>query len=181
LPSLSSNPNSIPMVALVGPMGVGKSTIGKALAAELDYTFLDTDQLIEERTGADISWIFDVEGEAGFREREHSLLKELLEDRSQPSIIATGGGIIMREDNRRLLQGCDAVVYLSADIEQLIARTARDKKRPLLQVDNREQQIRDLMAIREPLYQQVSTTTICANKGGPKQVAIEIANFIRAQ
>jgi shikimate kinase len=166
------------MVALIGPMGVGKSTIGKALAAELGYPFFDTDQLIEERTGADISWIFDVEGEAGFREREHALLKDLLDGETQPSVIATGGGIVMREDNRVLLQTCAVVVYLKADLEQLIARTARDKKRPLLQVDNRELQIRKLMEEREPLYQQVCTATICASKRGPKQVVDDIIDLM---
>lgn len=167
------------MVALIGPMGVGKSTIGKSLAAELHYSFLDTDQIIEERTGADIGWIFDVEGEAGFRDREHALLKELLVDRAEPSVIATGGGIVVREDNRELLQGCDAVIYLKADLDQLIARTARDKKRPLLQVDNREQQIRKLMEERHPLYEQISTATVCANRRNPKQVASEIVALIR--
>ena len=160
-------------------MGVGKSTIGKTLASELNYSFVDTDQLIEERTGADISWIFDVEGEAGFREREHGLLKELLEERKQPSVIATGGGIVVREDNRDLLRKCEVVIYLKADLEQLIARTAKDKKRPLLQVDNREQQIRKLMQERDPLYQQVSTATVCANRRNPKQVAMEIVAHVR--
>lgn len=162
-------------------MGVGKSTIGKLLASELGCPFYDTDQLIEERTGADISWIFDVEGEAGFREREHALLKELIESHTQPSVIATGGGIVMREDNRALLRSTGVVIYLQADIDQLIARTARDKKRPLLQVENREERIRSLMAERDPLYHAVATAAINANKGGPKTVVDDIVNIIAAQ
>lgn len=159
-------------------MGVGKSTIGKLLASELGYPFYDTDQLIEDRTGADISWIFDVEGESGFREREHNLLKELLEESNDTKVIATGGGIVVRKDNRQLIQTCDSVIYLQADIDQLIARTARDKKRPLLQVDNREQQIRKLMAEREPLYREVATASVHANKSGPKQVVDDILKLI---
>ncbi len=161
-------------------MGVGKSTIGKVLAAELKRPFLDTDQIIEDRTGADISWIFDVEGEEGFREREHALLEELLTQNPQPSVIATGGGIVMRDDNCELIKRCELVVYLQANIEQIIARTARDKKRPLLQVDDREQQIRKLMAERSPLYEQVATIAVAADKRGPKQVAEEITAIIDA-
>ena len=166
------------MVVLVGPMGVGKSTIGKVLAAELNRPFFDTDQLIEERTGADIGWIFDVEGEEGFREREHGLLEELVSSKNRSSVIATGGGIVLREDNRALIQTCELVVYLRADVEQLIARTARDKKRPLLQVDDREGQVRKLMAERDPLYREVSNFTVSADKRGPKQVADEIIALI---
>lgn len=162
-------------------MGVGKSTIGKVLASELKRPFLDTDQIIEDRTGADISWIFDVEGEEGFREREHALLKELLTDNPQPSVIATGGGIVMRKDNCQLMKSCELIVYLQADVEQIIARTARDKKRPLLQVDDREKQIRKLMAERSPLYESVATLTFAADKRGPKQVAEEIAKTIDAE
>ena len=159
-------------------MGVGKSTVGKALASELHCPFFDTDQLIEERTGADIGWIFDVEGEQGFRNREHDMLRELLSDKGQAKVIATGGGIVLREDNRELLKSCDLVVYLKADIEQLVARTARDKKRPLLQVDDREQQIRKLINEREPLYRSTCTATICSNKRGPKQVVDEIIELL---
>jgi shikimate kinase (EC 2.7.1.71) len=108
-------------------MGAGKSTIGKMLALRLNHEFLDTDHVIELRTGADIPWIFDVEGEDGFRERESSVLDEMIGMRS--AVVATGGGIIMREHNRQLLRAQPLVVYLTASIEQLVERTYKDKKK----------------------------------------------------
>jgi shikimate kinase len=110
-------------IVLVGPMGAGKSTVGRYLASRLSYSFVDTDHLIEERAGADIPWIFDVEGEAGFRARETSTLDSLLGiDRH---IVATGGGIVIRPENHEKLKRLGKVVYLTASVEQLLARTAK--------------------------------------------------------
>src|SRR5688572_20260505 len=105
-------------------MGAGKSTIGKLLASRLGWTFLDSDNLIEERTGADIPWIFDVEGEEGFRERESAVLIDALQETD--TVIATGGGIVLRESNRALLKSSPFVIYLTASIEQLVERTCKD-------------------------------------------------------
>lgn len=165
-------------VVLVGPMGAGKSTIGRILARLLSLDFKDTDHIIEKRTGADIPWIFDVEGEAGFRERESAVLKEVLE--TDNLVLATGGGIITREDSRALLKQHGSVVYLTADIEQLIERTARDKKRPLLQVENPRQRITELFNTRDPLYREVASCIVKTDRRSPKLVAEEIVRKLSA-
>jgi shikimate kinase len=160
-------------IVLVGPMGAGKSTIGRSLANLLSRDFVDTDQVIEQRTGADIPWIFDVEGESGFRDREAAVLREIL--LADQLVIATGGGIVTREDNRRLLQAHPGpVIYLTADVEQLIERTARDKKRPLLQVANPRARIIELFETRDPLYREVASVVIKTDRRAPKLVAEEI-------
>jgi shikimate kinase len=159
---------------LVGPMGAGKSTIGKLLASILNLPFSDSDRVIEEKTGADIPWIFDMEGEEGFRLRETAVLSELLI--AEPMVIATGGGIVMRDENRALLKGDGVVVYLTASIDQLVERTYKDKKRPLLQVDDPEAKIRELIAQRDPLYTEVADLVVQTDRRSPKAVAQEIAD-----
>ncbi|NIB39342.1 shikimate kinase AroK [Pseudomaricurvus alkylphenolicus] len=162
-------------LVLVGPMGAGKSTIGKLVAAQLSLPFVDTDRVIEERTGADIPWIFDVEGEEGFRQRETSVLGDLLV--GEAIVLATGGGIVTREQNRKLLEDDSLVVYLTASIDQLVERTYKDKKRPLLQVADPEAKIRSLIAERHPLYEQVADVVVQTDRRSPKAVANEIAQF----
>jgi shikimate kinase len=156
-------------------MGAGKSTIGKLVAAQLSLPFVDTDRVIEERTGADIPWIFDVEGEEGFRQRETSVLGDLLV--GEAIVLATGGGIVTREQNRKLLEDDSLVVYLTASIDQLVERTYKDKKRPLLQVADPEAKIRSLIAERHPLYEQVADVVVQTDRRSPKAVANEIAQF----
>ena len=165
-----------PNVFLVGPMGAGKSTIGRLLASELGLPFRDSDRVIEERTGADIPWIFDMEGEEGFRDRESMILSELA---SEPgAVIATGGGIILRSQNRDVMKSAGFVCYLTASIEQLVERTSRDKKRPLLQVENPRQKIIDLLAQRDPLYQSASDFIVNTDRRAPKAVAQEVARLV---
>lgn len=154
-------------------MGAGKSTVGKLLAARLNYSYVDTDHLIEERTGADIPWIFDVEGEAGFRLRETAILESLLGDGQR--VIATGGGIVVRPGNLPLLQALGTVFYLTASIDQLFSRTSKDKKRPLLQVDNPRERIIQLLEIRDPLYRQVARHVVDTDGRSSKWVAQFIA------
>lgn len=165
-----------PNIYLVGPMGAGKSTIGRVLAGELHLTFRDSDKVIEERTGADIPWIFDMEGEEGFRERETAVLEELSQEKN--AVIATGGGIILRPQNRVLMQASGYVCYLTASTEQLVERTARDKKRPLLQVENPRQKIIDLLAARDPLYRMAADFIINTDRRSPKLVSQEISAYI---
>ena len=160
-------------VFLIGPMGAGKTTIGKQLAMILGLPFVDTDQVIEDRSGADIPWIFDVEGEEGFRNRETKVLADVCEQGA--AVIATGGGIVMREENRALIAEHGAVVYLNAAIEQQIERTSKDKGRPLLDTENPDQVIRDLMAIRDPLYREIATIVRHSDHKSPKAAAQEIA------
>ncbi|MCW8195338.1 shikimate kinase [Proteobacteria bacterium 005FR1] len=160
-------------------MGAGKSTIGRSLAALLSCDFMDTDQVIEQRTGADIPWIFDVEGEAGFRDREAAVLKDSLNHSNL--VLATGGGIVTREENRKLLKAHSGpIIYLTADIEQLVERTARDKKRPLLQVDDPRRRIIELFEARDPLYRELATLVIKTDRRAPKLVAEEIVRKLRA-
>ena len=166
-----------PNVFLVGPMGAGKSTIGRLLAAELNLNFRDSDRVIEERTGADIPWIFDMEGEEGFRERETAVLQELAGERD--AVIATGGGIVLRSQNRDVMKASGYVCYLTASIEQLVERTARDKKRPLLQVENPRQKIIDLVGQRDPLYQAAADFVVNTDRRSPKAVAQEIASLVQ--
>jgi len=165
-------------IFLVGPMGAGKSTIGKMLALRLNHEFLDTDHVIELRTGADIPWIFDVEGEDGFRERESSVLDEMIGMRS--AVVATGGGIIMREHNRQLLRAQPLVVYLTASIEQLVERTYKDKKRPLLQVDDPKAKIVELFNLRDPLYREVASFVLMTDGRSPKYVVQAIEEWLAA-
>lgn len=160
-------------IFLVGPMGAGKTTIGRLLAAELNLPFIDTDKEIEDRTGADIAWIFDVEGESGFRDRESAVLDELTE--LSPVLLATGGGIVLREKNRQLLRTRGYVVYLQTSVSQQVDRTAKDRKRPLLQTSDPAAVLSNLMEERDPLYRSVADVIVFTDNRNPKTVAKEIA------
>lgn len=159
-------------IFLVGPMGVGKSTIGRMLASELGLPFFDTDRVIEERTGADIPWIFDMEGEEGFRQRETNVLADICD--MPPAVVATGGGIVTREKNLELMRRHGTVCYLRASLEQLVERTARDKKRPLLQVDNPREKIAQILTEREPSYQSLASVVVNTDRHGPKAAVLAI-------
>lgn len=160
---------------LVGPMGAGKTTIGRALAQELKLPFKDIDHMVVDNAGADIPWIFDVEGEAGFRKREHLALVEALE--GEAAVIATGGGIVMEEENRELLKCCNGyVVFLYTTVEQQFARTAKDKNRPLLQNDDPEAKLTQLMQIREPLYRAVADCVVETDKNKPRAIVNTIVD-----
>ena len=139
---------------LVGPMGAGKSTIGRQLAKSLSCVFVDSDKEVEERTGVDIPLIFELEGEAGFRARERAAIDELTQ---QPGIVlATGGGAVLDPDNRQHLRSRGQVIYLETSVDQQLSRTARDRHRPLLQTDNPRARLEELMRIRAPLYREVA-------------------------
>ena len=144
----------LPSVFLVGPMGAGKTTIGRLLAKQLGRTFVDSDWYVESQTGADIAWIFAKEGEAGFRERETRAIDELTQ---QPQIVlATGGGAVMAAENREYLKQRGIVIYLNAPVDVQMARTAKDKSRPLLQQPNPRKILQGLYSARDPLYRQVA-------------------------
>jgi len=165
-------------VYLVGPMGVGKTTVGKLLAEELNYTFIDTDREIEARCGADIPWIFDVEGEEGFRQREMKALDEL--SRKQHIVLATGGGIVLKPENREKLKKRGFVVYLTARLDLLVERTAKDKKRPLLQVDDPRQALKKTLEVRDPLYREVASIIVPTDHQNPRQASREIATAFKS-
>lgn len=145
-------------IFIVGPMGAGKSTIGRQLAKKLRLKFYDSDREIERRTGVSVSWIFEMEGEAGFREREEKIIDELTALTNV--VVATGGGAVLAEKNRACLAERGTVIYLSATVDQLYRRTAKDKSRPLLQTTDRRQQIKKLIALRDPLYREVATVVV---------------------
>ena len=138
-------------IFLVGPMGVGKSTVGRRLAERTGRRFLDSDSEIERRTGVEIDLIFEIEGEDGFRARETKVLDELTARRN--IVLATGGGAVLADANREMLRDRGLVIYLRAPVAALVKRTARDQKRPLLQTADREARIRELLEQREPLYE----------------------------
>ncbi|MBB3230060.1 shikimate kinase AroK [Halomonas stenophila] len=168
---------ALPNLILIGPMGAGKSTIGRLLAAELSREFLDSDHEIQARCGADIPWIFDVEGEAGFRDRETQMIRELA--RLDKVVIATGGGAVLREENRRVLRDCGTVVYLYTTVEQQLRRTAKDRNRPLLQRDDREQVLREMFVKRDPLYRATADIIVRTDRRGPRAVVNEIVRRVQ--
>ena len=161
-------------IFLVGPMGAGKSTVGRQLAKALGRDFFDSDKEIEKRTGVSISWIFEMEGEAGFRAREQKVIDDLTQ--LKDIVLATGGGAVLSDDNRRVLRSRGNVVYLSASAEQLFRRTSKDKSRPLLQTDDPKKQIIDLLAVRDPLYQNVADIEL---RTGDQSIQHAVSEVIR--
>ncbi|MDH5433638.1 MAG: shikimate kinase AroK [Gammaproteobacteria bacterium] len=160
-------------IFLVGPMGAGKTTIGKQLAQMLHLEFIDSDLEIEARTGAPIDWIFDIEGEAGFRKREKEIIAELTQ--KQGIVLATGGGAIEDAESRNFLAGRGIVVYLETSIEQQLERTRRDKRRPLLQEsDDPEATLIDLHNNRDQLYREIADIMVATNENSIKSVASKI-------
>lgn len=164
-------------IFLVGPMGAGKTTIGKQLAQNLHLEFVDSDQEIEARTGAAIDWIFDLEGEDGFRKREKAIIAELTQ--RQGIVLATGGGAIIEPENRTFLAGRGIVVYLETSIEQQLERTRRDKRRPLLQSsDDPEATLVELHKSRDKLYREIADIVVATNENSIKSVANKIVSQI---
>lgn len=152
---LASDPmKPAPNLVLVGPMGAGKSSIGRRLATRLDLAFVDCDHRLEEVTGATVPVIFECEGEAGFRARESALIEELLQADGQ--LLATGGGVVLAEANRRRLRARGFVVWLQVDVEAQLQRLARDRQRPLLAVPDRRATLETLAEARAPLYREVA-------------------------
>ncbi|WKE65282.1 shikimate kinase AroK [Gallaecimonas kandeliae] len=159
-------------IILIGPMGAGKSTIGRQLAQDLHLEFFDSDQEIERRTGADINWVFDVEGEDGFRVRESRVIDELTE--LQGIVLATGGGAVINKDVRNRISARGIVVYLETTIEKQLARTQKDKRRPLLQVDEPRDVLVRLAEERNPLYEEVADIVVRTDDQSARSVASQI-------
>jgi shikimate kinase len=157
-------------------MGAGKSTIGRALAKELKRDFFDSDLEVENRTGADISWIFDIEGEKGFRLREAKVVDELT--RKNEIVLATGGGVVVTPENRSALSGRGTVIYLRTNLEQQYLRTRRDSKRPLLQTLNVQERIDELWAQREPYYIELADFTFDTDHLAVKTVTQQILDAL---
>lgn len=171
--------NKVENIFLVGPMGAGKSTIGRLLAESLNLEFIDSDNEIEIRTGADISWIFDVEGEVGFRKRESQVIDELTQKNG--IILSTGGGAIKDHLNRKNLKERGTVVYLLTPVEKQFQRTYKDKRRPLLQNDDPRATLEKLMNERDPLYREVADFVVDTTELTAKAVAQSIIAMIEAK
>ncbi len=141
-------------IYLVGPMGSGKTAVGRQLARDLRMEFLDTDAEIERRTGVDIPYIFEKEGEAGFREREREVIEKVAG--MSGLVVATGGGAVLHPDNRARLKASGIVVYLHTSVDEQLKRTGRSQHRPLLRSDDPRGVLERLMAVRQPLYEEVA-------------------------
>ena len=163
-------------VFIVGPMGAGKTTVGKLLAQELGLEFRDSDHEIELRAGTNISWIFDIEGEDGFRTRE----AKIIDDMTQESgiVLATGGGAVLDEQSRRHMSARGTVVYLRAPLELQLERTKFDRDRPLLQVEDREAKLKELMEERDPVYLEVADLVIDTDQKSSKKIVKEIVGLL---
>lgn len=153
-------------------MGSGKTTIGRLLAKAMARNFYDSDREIEARTGVDIPLIFEYEGEEGFRRREHEVLADLVKLRG--IVLATGGGIILRSDNRELLRRSGFVVYLKCAVEKQLERTAKDDHRPLLKIPDPAKRLRELMEIRAPLYESIADLIVDTGMCSSRQAARRI-------
>jgi len=164
-------------IYLIGLMGSGKTTLGKILSKKLDKDFYDSDQVIEEKLGVNVPMIFEYEGEAGFREREKDILRELVS--KQNIVLATGGGIILSESNRDLLAKNGIVIYLKSNQKDLVLRMKNDKTRPLLKNGNVELIIKKLCQEREPLYEEIADFKIATKNKRIYEVVNEIIRVIK--
>jgi shikimate kinase len=164
-------------IYLIGPMGSGKTTIGQRLANLLGLRFLDCDHELESQTGASVTLIFDVEGEEGFRARETRMLEELTT--RSGVLVATGGGAVLKEENRKMLRERGLVVYMRTSVQQQLRRLGRDKTRPLLQTKDRRAKLTRLAEERNPLYQETADIEFPAQNRGLDAVATELAQIIR--
>ncbi len=165
-------------IFLVGPMGAGKTSVGRRVAKTLHMKFRDADREIEQHTGAKIALIFDIEGESGFRQREKAMLEELTREKNL--VMATGGGAVLDPDNRRQLAQRGCVFYLHASVDQLFERTKRDRNRPLLQTEDPRKRLTELMRERDPLYREVADFIVDTDGRTVRSVAEEIVEQVRA-
>jgi shikimate kinase len=163
-------------IILVGPMGSGKTTIGKILARLLELEFLDCDRELERQTGASVNLIFDIEGEKGFRKRESDMLASLVA--KQNVLVATGGGVIIRKKNRKLLRRSGLVVYLQTAVDRQLARLGRDSTRPLLQTSDKKEFLQKLAIIRNPLYEEVADIIFPSSDKNVSSVARKLTSMI---
>ena len=172
---MAANPN----IYLVGPMGAGKTTVGRRIAELKGMHFVDSDHEVEKRTGVDIAFIFDMEGEDGFRKREREVIAELSEEPN--TVMATGGGAILDNDTRNLLSARGVVVYLETTLEQQVARTRKGSTRPLLDdSDDVEATLTQLMETRDPLYRSIADIVVKTGDQQARRLAREIVEQLES-
>jgi shikimate kinase len=164
-------------IILVGPMGAGKTAVGRQLAKALQWTFIDSDQEIERRTGVNISLIFEIEGEAGFRRREQNVIAELAE--RTETVLATGGGAVLAQANRKCLKTRGFVVYLHASLDAQLERTSRRNTRPLLATADPRARLEKLFAERDPLYREIADTIVPTDGRRVRAVTGEIRRVLK--
>jgi shikimate kinase len=163
-------------IFLIGPMGAGKTAIGRELARQLRLEFVDADQEIERRTGADVALIFEKEGEAGFRRRERKVIAELTQ--REGLVLATGGGAVLDPANREALKAHGFVIYLKASLDAQAARTAQNRNRPLLDTEDRQERLKQLFEVRAPLYESLAQLTVDTDSGQVKQISQRIIDAL---
>ncbi len=166
-------------IFLVGLMGAGKTSIGRQLARALSLEFVDSDHEIERRTGADIPWIFDIEGEAGFRKRERKVIADLCQ--RQGIVLATGGGAILAEENRQCLRRHGTVIYLCASLDKLCQRVSRSNHRPLLANEDPRPRLEELFMERDPLYREIADLIIHTDHQSVQATARSIVRQLAAE
>lgn len=166
-------------IFLVGPMGVGKTTVGLQLARILNYTFVDSDKEVEQSTGASIPLIFELEGEGGFRRRESLAIEKL--SQLDKVVMATGGGAVLRPENRQILSSHGYVIYLHAPLEQLLARTEKDRNRPLLQTENPRAKLAAIISEREPLYRATASADLDTGAQSLRETIRQLLDMLNAE
>lgn len=164
-------------IILIGSMGAGKTTIGRQIAKVFCYDFYDSDREIEERTGASIPLIFELEGEEGFRKREQNIIAELCNKKH--IVLATGGGAILKKENQNSLKRSGTIIYLSADIDDLLERTSKDKNRPLLQNDNPRAILKKILIERDPIYRGLADIILTTNRMTVHTTVKELENKLK--
>tara|TARA_B100000029_G_scaffold499891_1_gene570877 strand:+ start:967 stop:1470 length:504 start_codon:yes stop_codon:yes gene_type:complete len=164
-------------IFIIGPTASGKTTIGKKLAKFLNMRFIDTDKEIEKSTGVNINWLFDIEGEEGFRQREKDILLEIKKMNS--SVVSTGAGLVLKKKNRELLSSNGKIIYLDISIESQLKRTTFDKSRPLLSKGNKRKILSKMSKDRDPLYKKLADITIKPDKKSINRIVEEIALKIK--
>ena len=163
---------------LVGMMGSGKTTMGRALARHLGKAFVDSDEEIQQRTGVTIPHIFDIEGETGFRQRETAAIRDLVERDNM--VLATGGGAVLAEQSRELMRQNGIVIYLKANVHDLWQRTRHDRNRPLLQTADPYAKLTELFQQRDPLYRQVADIVMQSGKQSAHALMLQLVDEIEA-
>jgi shikimate kinase len=163
-------------IFLIGPMGSGKTAVGKTLAKALHLSFVDSDAEIERRTGVDVAFIFEKEGEAGFRQRERDVIADLTQRAN--IVLATGGGAVLDADNRRNLAERGCVVYLETTVNQQLERTRHGKHRPLLATEDPRARLEDLLRVREPLYREIADIAVRTDGRRVQLLADEVMRLL---
>lgn len=179
-PGILAGMDNLPeRIFIIGPMGAGKTTVGQRLAHLLSYRFIDVDREIETRTGVDIPYIFEREGEAGFRRREAAVIAEL--SQADHIVLATGGGAVLNKDTRQTLQARGLVIYLAASVAEQLHRTRHSTHRPLLRTPDRQARLEALLATREPLYREIADWVVDTDGEQPRHVARRLAEQLQPQ